>query len=204
MKIIPNNENLEWNRQLFHIFLGLAIVALLMFGVLDKGTILIILIFGITLSLLCQKTDIPVIHWLLSKFERQEDINNFPGKGTIFYFGGVYASLALFEKDIALASIMVLALGDSISHIYGKYFGKIRHPFSDKKFLEGSIAGFIFGFIGALVFARWYEAIIGSFIAMVVEGVDIKIGFARIDDNLTIPIAAGAAIWALRLVLFFF
>ena len=48
------------------------------------------------------------------------------------YFIGAIISLFLFEKQIALASIMILALGDSFCHL-GK-FGNLKHPFNDLKF----------------------------------------------------------------------
>lgn len=150
-------SNFEWNRQLFHIFLGISIVVLLLYDLIDKKIILITLIIGIILSYLSKKTKIPVLHQLLQKFERKEEIKKFPGKGIIFYLIGVYISLFFFSKDIAMASIMVLAMGDSVSHLFGLHYGRIKNPFSKTKFLEGTIAGFVFGFIGALVFARWYR-----------------------------------------------
>jgi len=104
----------------------------------------------------------------------------------------------LFDKDIAMASIMVLALGDSVSHLYGLHYGKIKHPLSNKKFLEGTIAGFVAGFIGALVFARWYEAFFASLAAMIVEGIEVKIGTRQIDDNIIVPLVAGGVLWAMR------
>ena len=188
----------EWNRQLFHIFLGICIVALLVYDFIDKKIILAAIIVGMAISYLSKKTRLPVIHDLLEIFERKEDRQKFPGKGIIFYFIGVYASLLVFPKDIALASIMVLALGDSISHLYGLHFGRIRHPLSKTKFLEGTIAGFVFGFIGALVFLPWREALTASLAAMIVESIAIKIGTQQIDDNLIIPFVAGAAVWLIR------
>ena len=188
----------EWNRQLFHIFLGICIVALLVYDFIDKKIILAAIIVGMAISYLSKKTRLPVIHDLLEIFERKEDRQKFPGKGIIFYFIGVYASLLVFPKDIALASIMVLALGDSISHLYGLHFGRIRHPLSKTKFLEGTIAGFVFGFIGALVFLPWYEAFFASLAAMIVESIGIKIRTQQVDDNLVIPFMAAAAVWIIR------
>lgn len=193
-------SNFEWNRQLFHIFLGIAIVVLLMFGFINKEMILALIIAGLIFSYLSKKTRIPVIYNLLRLFERKEDIEGFPGKGIIFYFIGIYIALLLFPKDIAMASIMVLALGDSVSHLYGLHYGKTRHPFSKTKFLEGTIAGFIAGFIGALVFARWYEAFFASLVAMIVEAIEIKIGARQVDDNLIVPFVAGAVVWMIRLI----
>ena len=190
----------ELNRQLFHIFLGIAIVALLKFGFIDKKIILMIIIIGLILSYLSKSIKIPIIYELLQKFERKQDIAKFPGKSIIFYFIGVYIALLLFPKDIAMAAIMVLALGDSVSHLYGLHYGRINHPLSKTKFLEGTIAGFVAGFIGALVFARWHEAFLASLAAMLVEAIEIKIGAQQVDDNLIVPIVAGGVIWVVRLI----
>ncbi|MBS3114021.1 hypothetical protein J4448_02885 [Candidatus Woesearchaeota archaeon] len=197
---MENLNSFEWNRQFFHIFLGIAIVALLLYDFIDKKIILIIIITGIIISYLSKKINIPVIYNLLEIFERKEDIKKFPGKGIIFYFIGAYAALLLFPKDIAMASIMVLALGDSVSHLYGLHYGKIKHPFSKTKFLEGTIAGIIFGFIGAFVFLPWWDALLASFAAMIVEAVEIKIGTQQVEDNLIVPFVAGAAVWLVRII----
>ena len=193
-------NNFEWDRQIFHIFLGIAIAVLLLYDFIDKNTIFIIIILGMMVSYVSKKTEIPVICSLLKKFGRKEEIKNFPGNGIIFYFIGVFIALLLFPKDIAMASIMVLALGDSVSHIYGLHYGKTKHPLSKTKFLEGTIAGFVAGFIGALVFANWYEALLASSAAMLAEAIEIKIGAQQVDDNLIVPVVAGAVIWIVRLV----
>ena len=98
-----------------------------------------------------------------------------------------------------MASIMILALGDSVSHLYGLHYGRIKHPLSSTKFFEGTIAGFIAGFIGALIFLPWLEAFLASLAAMAVEAIEIKIGAGQVDDNLIIPVVAGAAVLAVRL-----
>ena len=172
----------------------------MIFGFIDKNKILILIIAGLILSYLSTKTKIPIIYQLLQKFERKDDIEKFPGKGIIFYFIGIYIVLLLFPKEIAMASIMVLAFGDSASHIYGLHYGKLKNPLSKTKFLEGTIAGFIFGFIGAFVFLPWFEAVLASLAAMTAEAVEIKIGTQQVDDNLIVPFAAGAAASVIRLI----
>ena len=211
-------SSFEWNRQLFHIFLGIFLVLLLLydgliggilfflFGTIDgnnsfnsKNIILILIAVGLVLSYASRKIKIPIIHQLLKKFERKEDLEAFPGKGILFYLIGAYISLLLFSKDIAMASIMVLALGDSISHLFGMHYGKTKHPLSKTKFLEGTIAGFAMGFIGAFVFLPWHEAFFASLAAMIVEAIEINIGTHQVDDNLIVPFVAGAAVWIVRL-----
>jgi dolichol kinase len=85
--------------------------------------------------------------------------------------------------------------------LFGIRYGKKKHPYVGTKFVEGWIAGFIAGFIAAFVFVPWPEALAASFFAMLVEGIEIKIGAEEIDDNLLIPLVAASAIWAVR---FFF
>jgi len=190
----------EVNRQVFHILLGLIIVILLVYGFLSDKIILGLILIGILLSFLSRRIKVPIIYSLLHRFEREKEIKKFPGKGIIFYLIGIYISLLLFPREIAMASIMVLALGDSISHLYGLHYGKIKHPLSGTKFLEGTIAGFIAGFIGAFVFLPWHEAFFASLAAMISEAIEIKIGTEQVDDNLIVPIVAGTVVWLVRLI----
>ena len=191
-------KKFELNRQIFHLALGIGIVIMLMYGIITKEAILLAIITGFILSVLSRRLKIPIINQLLQKFERKKDIKNFPGKGIIFYLAGVYISLFLFPTEIAMASILVLALGDSVSHIYGLHFGKINHPLSKTKFLEGTIAGFAAGFAGALICLPWHEAFFASLAAMIAEAIEIKIGAEQVDDNLIMPIVAGAVVWVVR------
>ena len=194
-------SDFEWNRQLFHIFLGIVFVVLYMYGLIGKSLILSLIVVGIILSYFSRTSKIPIICDLLNIFERKKERENFPGKGIIFYFIGVYVVLLLpFPKEVTLASIMVLALGDSVSHLYGLHYGKIKHPLSKTKFLEGTIAGFIAGFIGAFVFLPWYEALFASLAAMIVEAIEIKIGTQQIDDNLIVPLVAASAVLLVRII----
>jgi dolichol kinase len=106
--------------------------------------------------------------------------------------------LLLYPKDIALASIMVLAFGDSVSHVFGIHFGKTKTILSETKLLEGTVAGFIAGFIGAWVFVSPFEAFFASLAAMIAEAVEIKLGTEEVDDNIIIPLVAGSVIWLMR------
>ncbi|MCH8328951.1 MAG: hypothetical protein IIB81_00995 [Nanoarchaeota archaeon] len=199
------NKNVEVKRKILHLLFGILLVILLMFGVIGKMHLFILLIIFIIISFLSKKYKIPCIQWFMRHFERAEYIKKFPGRGIIFYIIGVLLVLFLFPMEemegIALASILVLAFADSIGHLFGMKFGKIPHPYISTKFVEGWVAGFIAGFIGALIFVPWPEALAASFFAMLVEGIEIKIGADEIDDNLIIPLVAASAIWAVR---FFF
>ena len=104
-----------------------------------------------------------------------------------------------FPKDVALASMIILALGDSIAPLIGRY-GRIRHPFSKKKFLEGAIIGFIAGFIGAIIFVEAIPALIASLVAMIIEGIDLEFRFNPLDDNIFMPLISGLVILLMRTI----
>ena len=195
---MENQKKFEWKRQFVHILLGIAIVSMLLYGFLDKLTLLILSLMGIVLSYMSTRGKIHIISPLLEKFERPDELRNFPGKGILFYFIGAYLSLLFFDKDIAMASIMVLAFGDSISHLYGISYGKLKHPFSSSKFLEGTVAGMLAGCIGALVFIPWQEAIVAALAGMVIESIEIRLWNHQFDDNLLVPLASGFAVLLVR------
>lgn len=193
--------NLEVKRKIAHILLGVLIVLMLSFGIINKIHIFFLTILIIILSFLNKKHKIPIVYRLMHTLERDENVGKFPSKGLIFYFIGVFLVLSFFPLDIAIPAILILAFADSVGHLFGIKYGKKKHPYVSTKFVEGWIAGFIAGFIAAFVFVPWPEALAASFFAMLVEGIEIKIGAEEIDDNLIIPWVAASAIWAVR---FFF
>jgi len=187
----------ETNRQIFHLILGVFLSFSVYYGIITPLIILFLTLLGIAISIISTKKEIPIIAWFLKRFGRK---NEFPGKGAIFMFIGSFIAAFLFSKDIASASIIILALGDSVGPLVGQY-GKIKHPLNSRKFLEGSIAGFLSAFIGAMIFVNPFEAFFGAFFAMLIEGIDIKFGADQIDDNLTIPVVSGITIFLIRLLL---
>lgn len=191
---------LELRRQLFHAFAGLGLVLLLYYNLIDSFTVFIGVILGGVLCFLSKKMYIPIFTWFLRNFEREEQIKIFPGRGSLFFFIGVLLVLQLFEKDIALAAIMILTLGDSVSHLVGRYFGRIKNIFNghSRKLLEGTYAGVLAGFFGALFFVPVPEAFFGSLGAMIAEALEFNMNKKSIDDNLIIPLVAGTVMLLVR------
>ena len=188
----------EVNRKLLHMSLGVVLVALLKFGIVGKGHLFALLIIMLAISTLSRKYNIPVIGGLLRNFEREDYVKKFPGRGFIFYIIGSLLVLVFFPMDIAMPAILILAFADSIGHLFGIRYGKRKHPYVKTKFVEGWIAGLIAGFIAAFIFVPWHEALAASFFAMLVEGIEVKIGAEEVDDNLIIPLVAAIAIWSVR------
>ncbi len=191
---------LEIRRQIFHSLLGLVLIILLVLNLITAWHLFIVLVIGGILALLSRKYKIPIIYWFLKKFERRSELKKLPGKGPILFFAGVLLAIKLFPKDIALASIAILAFGDSASHLVGKYFGTIKHPLSSKKVLEGSLAGLVFGFITAMFFVNPLEAFVAAMAGTIIEVLEIEVNKKLVDDNVTVPLAAGTAVLILRTI----
>jgi len=188
---------LEIKRQAFHLLLGFFIVLLLYFDLINYIFLLILFIVGLALSLSSKKFNIPIIYKFLKIFDREKDLEALPGKGAVFYILGTFLVVLIFPKDIAMASIMILALGDSVSRLVGPY-GYLKHPFHNDKFFEGVIAGVIAGFFGSLFFVSWPLALIASSVSMLIEGLDLRIKNFKIDDNLIIPIVAAVVMQSIK------
>jgi len=187
-------DKFELRRQAAHLFIGAAIVFLLKLQLLNTQILFIATILGGILVLFARKIRLPIIHDVLEYFERPHHIARFPGRGSFFMVLGAALSTLIFEKDVAMAAIMIMAVGDSVTNIVGRHFGKIKNPFNSKKNIEGTLWGTITATLGALLFVPFWPAFWASLIAMIVESLDL--GWKRrnieLDDNVLIPLIAGA------------
>jgi dolichol kinase len=190
----------EIKRQLFHLVLGLALAGLYYLDIIGPLTMFLGIICGGLLSFISKRVDIPIFSTFLDHFERKEVRNKFPGKGMIFYFIGTLFVMQLFEKDIALAAIMILAFGDSVSHLFGARFGKIKNIISgdSQKLLEGTFAGTVAGALSAALFVPFPEAFLGALAAMIFEVFKIDFNDKTLDDNIVVPLIAGTVMFLIR------
>jgi phytol kinase len=188
---------MEIKRQLSHLVLGVLFLVLIYFDIMGVRVLLIIFIIGFILSLICLKHRVLCIGWLLDKFERE---GNYPGKGALFFVLGCLIVVSVFSKDIALGSIAILTIGDSVSHLYGRYFGRLKNPLNRKKAIEGSVFGIILSGLVASLFVPVLNAFVASFIAMIVEAIELSINKRAVDDNLVVPIVSGAVLFLMSLI----
>ncbi|MBW3011637.1 hypothetical protein KY311_00475 [Candidatus Woesearchaeota archaeon] len=190
----------EVNRALFHMGLGISIVILAL--ILEYKLLIYImcaaLVGGLIISAISRKTKLPVIDWFLRHFERPEAYKEFPGKGSFYFVAGSLITLLLFQKNTALAAIMVLAFGDGFTNIFGP-FGKISTTLHSVKKVEGTIAGIFMGTVGAMVFVHPVQAFFGALLAMVAELIDFE--YLQINDNILVPVIAGFVIHLFSFVL---
>jgi len=110
--------------------------------------------------------------------------------GHVFFAAGAFIAVLVYSKEIAITSILISVLADGGAAIAGSMWG--RHKLVGKKTLEGSLTLFLI----AIALAAWLvepllAALAGAIVAACVE-------LLPMNDNLTVPIAAGLAMHAVR------
>ena len=117
---------------------------------------------------------------LLRKHERKGAMT-----GATYYLMSAFLCIFFFAKTLAIVCIFFMVLGDMAAALVGKKWGKTK--LLGSKSLEGSAACFIVCTAIALVQLNPIIAIVGAFVATIVELIPVPI-----DDNLTVPLISGA------------
>jgi dolichol kinase len=106
--------------------------------------------------------------------------------GSTHYMIAALLSVVVFQREIAIAALMFLVLGDAAAAIVGKRFGQ---PLFWGKSPQGSIACFVVCLTLGLLLLRSPElAVIGALTATVAEAMP-----SPLDDNMRVPIFSGIA-----------
>jgi HAD superfamily phosphoserine phosphatase-like hydrolase len=127
----------------------------------------------------------PVFSTITWKAANKPELYEF-ATAPIFFALGITFSLILFPAPISYASIAVLTLGDGFATVFGRKFGSVAFPFNKGKNAEGSIFGFLFAFVGAMLFVDPVGALMGAAVGMLVESLPLPV-----SDNLAVPLASG-------------
>jgi phytol kinase len=126
---------------------------------------------------------LPIITPFTLKMSRPEERTSFIIRPAYLAIGIILA-LILYPSTIAYASICVGAIGDSTAAIVGKRFG--HRQIVKRKTVEGFVAGLAAAFLLASFLVSPLVALVGAVGAMIMELLSVP------DDNLTMPVVAGA------------
>jgi dolichol kinase len=197
-------EDLETRRQTIHMVSGLILAALVLH--LDSYFGFVLLVTGLILTIAFSKMiesgmKVPLFSRLVRMGGRnREKVAN----GVMWYFVGVTIIMLIFGiglnmKSIVVASMLIVAVGDSISTGLGSKVGNLRLPRTKTKTFEGTGLGFAFAFLGALFVLQPLTAFVGALAGMITEAyISPELG---LDDNFTIPILSCSAMYILISVL---
>ena len=178
--VVQMNED---ERQIFHLALGLALIAAVqLIGVdLSAYVVGVSLVIGLVLvHIKLSYVNLGKLEWLIERFERPGVL---AGYGAMTFTAAVLCILTmLLRQPQILSSLAILGIGDSASTIFGRR-SRRPLPYNPRKTMGGTIAFFIFSAPVAFYFAGW-PALAVAAAAALAEGAESKI-----DDNLIIAVA---------------
>lgn len=124
----------------------------------------------------------PLIGKLLRNHEVAGDFS-----GATYILWSVVATVALYRRDVAVAALAFIVVGDTLAALIGRKFG--RHKFG-RKSLEGSLACLAGTVLVAFVAPGLAlpTALCGAVVATVAEAFS-----GPIDDNVSVPLLTGLA-----------
>jgi dolichol kinase/membrane-associated phospholipid phosphatase len=189
--------NLELRRQIAHAIAGIVLIFFIKLGIITPAILAGVLLAGTILVVLAKYYTLPVVSRVLKVFERAKDLKLFPGRGAFFFVLGSLTALLLFERQIAVAAIAVLAVGDAVTTVIGIYYGRFKNPFNPQKHLEGTMLAIIISTLAAFTFVDFHLAFFGAAAGIAAESLAFKIFDNAVDDNLLIPLVAGVVMTAL-------
>lgn len=108
----------------------------------------------------------------------------------VFFAAGAFVAVLAYPQRIAIAALLMSTLADGGAAVVGSMWG--RHQLIGKKTLEGSLTLFLIAIVlAAWLVEPWIVALAGAIVAACVE-------LLPMNDNLTVPIAAGLAMHVAR------
>jgi dolichol kinase len=132
--------------------------------------------------------------WLLRTHERNDRGRHLTGASYVLL--SAILCVLIFPKVIVITAFAILIISDSAAALIGRRFG--RHPFLGKS-LEGTSAFFVtaLAVVAAAPKIAYLPAeyLIGGASALL--GTFVEAGALGIDDNLSIPLSIGCAMWIL-------
>jgi dolichol kinase len=129
---------------------------------------------------------------------RQNEVDRLAG--TTYLLTGLLIIALILPKDIVVLTMMFLALADPIASYFGIRYGKDK--IFGHKSLQGSLAAFFVCSLLTFHFltTRWLlmdHLIVVSLLGGLIGALAELIPVFNLDDNLTLPVLSGVALWAL-------
>lgn len=187
----------EAARRLVHAS-GAVVPALYLLDVITWGTVRALALVATVVVLVLEfvRLRATVDWWLYRQFDRlvyrrltrdYEEDN--PGGYALFVIGGTVTAL-VFGPRIAVPAFLMLAIADPVSGLLSdNEFGEPKRP---------AVLAVTFALCALIAapFVPPVPALLAALVATLADGLTPVVAGYVIDDNLTIPIGAGAVMWA--------
>jgi diacylglycerol kinase (CTP) len=193
-------SDLHLARRFYHM-LGVGIIAAFYFLLPRKE--MLILFLGFTF--ICVTFDLLRLQnknlndKLMATFEnfiRRSELNGLTGMSYLTI--GVTAIAVIFPRDIVGLSLLMLAIGDPVSSIFGIRYGK--DVLVGNKTLQGTFAGFVAcTFVSLIYFSAINQMderiVLASLVAGLIGAISELTPIFGLDDNFTFPILSACLLW---------
>jgi dolichol kinase len=205
-----DNGTIKYRDELFRKLIHLTSLSIpIVYYFISKGTAALILAILAGLALIIDlarylhpevgKIFYKIFGFLLRQHELDHKKKNL--NGATYVLISALISVLIFPKIIFINAFTILIISDSLAALVGRKFGKRKFLF---KSFEGTLTFFISACIVILFTPKiggfideYLIGFIGAFVGALVE----NISFRLIDDNLSIPLSVGFAMWGLYLAM---
>lgn len=191
-------------RKLIHLFAGDCVVAVgWWLSPLWPALIPIGLLIMLSYMLLRRRRD-PIVQSMF--WSKRGGLHNY---GALYYIASILVLLPLFwkEKSVIVASTFVMAWGDGMAPLVVDRLGsRMKYPWTDRS-LEGSLAMFVFGTIGAAFGMKilgfsglalpWNELVSDALLAGLVGAATEAFSLGPLEpfDNFTVPLVTALVLY---------
>ncbi len=184
----------NYHRKLWHFASGAVVVAALVIFAPSKRWAIVILAAGLALMIAIdlarffsrrgKKLFWKHLGFLTSVKEKKGPTTS------LYYAASLLLCVLIFPVYAAVGGVISLAAGDPVAAIVGRRYGKLR---IGGKSIEGGLANAVLAFCLIFIFVRSVPvAASGALAGAFVEMFEIP----YLDDNITVPLAAGGAMVA--------
>ncbi len=194
--LVARTKGLQPWRRVVHAVSGILCAGILVFLEPSRGWAVATLggLAGLVLVLDWVRLRVPQVNFLFFRILRPLASPREKGRvaSSTWFVVGCLVAVAAFPLQVAVSSILVLALADPVAGYVGQRWG--RTPMGSGT-VEGSLTFSGLAFLILLGMSPWPTALVTAVITAAVEALPLPL-----DDNVTIPGVAGATLWTLLLL----
>ncbi len=120
--------------------------------------------------------------------------------GITYIVIGIFVTVFVFPKQVAILSLLFLAFGDPAASVFGVLYGKDK--LIGNKSLQGASAAFLICGLIAFLYYLFQDImterlVLAAILSGLIGALSESIGIRKLDDNLTFPILSGFFLWRL-------
>jgi dolichol kinase len=202
-KEIKEKKDLHIARKIWHSVPGIVISILAYFEILSLNYLTVLL--GLAFLASASVEILRLNHRLFNRWTirlsrhiiRRSELKQI--SGVPYYLGSAFLVFMIFNKHIAILSLLYLAIGDPIASAFGISFGQKGYKFKNGKSIVGTVACGAF----CMVLSMFYGLLVGwdlkqiyimSFFGALAASLSETFALEDINDNLFIPLVSAVVL----------